>query len=83
MTYSEGDLVRCQRTLAVSREAYERGETYVEQFQGIVREVRANGLFVEEEPGYVGAIGDQHVTRTHSMHVDFKDVLGKVPSPTL
>jgi hypothetical protein len=71
ITHAEGDLVRCQRTVADSREASERGAIRTEKFQGIVREIREDGLFVEEAPTYVGSVGNQHWTRTHSMHVDF------------
>jgi hypothetical protein len=48
ITYAEGDLVRCQGTVADSREAWGRGEIRTEKFQGIVREIRDDGSFVEE-----------------------------------
>jgi hypothetical protein len=83
-----GDLVRCRRVTASSAEAWHRGERNVEEWQGIVREVRegipdlADGVFVQEAPTYAGSVGDQHWTRTQSSHVAFDDVLAVLPSPS-
>ena len=50
--------------------------------QGIVREVRDNGLFCEEAPSLVGHVGADAWTRTHSTLVAFDRVISVTSPPT-